>query len=157
MKALLTVVISLFAITLAKPAQASHHRHHHQSHKHYAHRHYRHYARHHRQHNDVVSAHVASNEGRPADCYGIPWCSCWLRHYLHVALGLVDNRAISWLHWGHAVSGPQPGAVGVERHHVFQVVKVTKSGRVLAISGNDSHAVRTRERSTRNVISWRMT
>jgi hypothetical protein len=28
-------------------------------------------------------------------------------------------------------------------------------GRVLAISGNDGHAVRTRPRSTKGVIAWR--
>jgi hypothetical protein len=58
---------------------------------------------------------TVTNE-RPADCYGIPWCGCWLRH----AVGVADkayNRAISWLHYGSATS-PHVGAIVVWAHHV---------------------------------------
>lgn len=121
------------SIALAQPASA-HHRHHH----------WRHHAQH--QHNE---------SGRPADCYGIPWCGCWLRHHFGLtnkALNLARNWASMF---GHRASGPAPGVVGVKSHHVFLVIRVTGPGRVLAISGNDGHAVRTRERSTRGVIAWR--
>jgi hypothetical protein len=40
-------------------------------------------------------------------------------------------------------------------HHVFKVVQVLGRGTVLAISGNDDHAVRVRPRSTAGVIAWR--
>jgi hypothetical protein len=40
-------------------------------------------------------------------------------------------------------------------HHVFQVVRVISPDQVLAISGNDHNAVRTRIRSTAGVIGWR--
>ncbi len=152
MKALFITVLSLFAITLAKPAQASHHKHHHYSHKHYAHRHYRHYARHHRQHNDVVSAHVASNEGRPADCYGIPWCGCALRHWLGIA-DTALNLAANWAHWGRPTE-PHVGAVVVWRHHVGKIVGGSP-GHWAVLSGNDGHRVRTRVRSVSGAIAFR--
>ena len=38
---------------------------------------------------------------------------------------------------------------------MFQVVRVIDPGHVLAISGNDYNAVRTRIRTTSNVIGWR--
>jgi hypothetical protein len=38
---------------------------------------------------------------------------------------------------------------------VFQVIKVVGPGEVLAISGNDHGAVRTRMRSTEGVLGWR--
>jgi hypothetical protein len=65
------------------------------------------------------------------------------------------NLARNWTHWGHATSGPAPGVIGVMAHHVFKVISVVGPGEVLAISGNDSHAVRTRVRSTTGVIAWR--
>jgi hypothetical protein len=67
------------------------------------------------------------------------------------------NLARNWAHWGHAASGPAPGVVGVMAHHVFKVISVVGPGQVLAISGNDSHAVRTRVRSISGVIAWRGT
>ncbi len=148
------LAIAMLCVGLfSTPAFAKHHHRHHYRH---------HYVHHHRNHPVVEAlgaglAQILKDMHRPRDCYGIAWCGCFLKHYLHVESTRLNlNRAIEWRYWGHAVNGPQPGAVGVEPHHVFQVVKVTKSGRVLAISGNDSHAVRVRERSTRRVISWRM-
>jgi hypothetical protein len=38
---------------------------------------------------------------------------------------------------------------------VFQVIQVIDQGHVLAISGNDHNAVRTRIRPTSDVIGWR--
>jgi hypothetical protein len=77
-----------------------------------------------------------------------------MRQLEHVA-DTAFNLARNWAHWGRPASGPAPGVIGVMPHHVFKVIKVTGPGRVLAISGNDGHAVRTRERSTRQVIAWR--
>jgi hypothetical protein len=70
--------------------------------------------------------------------------------------GRAFNLAIRWLRYGHPIERPVPGAIGVQRHHVFKVVKVIGPRRVLAISGNDGHAVRTRPRSTNQVIAWRI-
>lgn len=88
-------------------------------------------------------------DGRPS-----AWCGWWLSHHL----GINDRRlwlARNWASVGHAVSGPSPGVIGVQAHHVFKVIAVLGHGRVLAISGNDSHAVRTRARSTKGVFAWR--
>ena len=65
------------------------------------------------------------------------------------------NLARNWAHWGRPASGPAPGVIGVMPHHVFKVIQVLGHGTVLAISGNDSHAVRVRPRSTAGVIAWR--
>ncbi len=149
MKALFITVLSLFVITIAKPAQASHHKHRH----HVSHHHYRH-VRHHRQHNDVVSAHVASNEGRPADCYGIPWCGCWLKHALGVVSTALNlNRAIEWAQWGHATTA-HVGAVVVWPHHVGRIV-ARKDDKWIVESGNDGHRVRARARSLAGAIAFR--
>lgn len=88
-------------------------------------------------------------DGRPS-----AWCGWWLSKHL----GMNDRRlwlARNWASVGHAVSGPSPGVIGVQDHHVFKVLAVLGRGRVLAISGNDSHAVRTRARSTKGVFAWR--
>lgn len=84
------------------------------------------------------------------------WCGWYARHnFVGQDPGQSFNLARNWAHWGHAVSGPAPGVIGVKAHHVFKVIAVLSPGRVLAISGNDSHAVRTRARSTAGVIAWR--
>jgi hypothetical protein len=88
--------------------------------------------------------------GRPA-----AWCGWEMRHLVGSDPGPNYNLARNWAHWGHAVSGPAPGVIGVMAHHVFKVVSVLGNGTVMAISGNDDHAVRTRARSTAGVIAWR--
>jgi hypothetical protein len=129
-----SVLVALAALALLiAPAHARHHRHH----------------THHR---------YSGDEGRPTDCYGIPWCGCWLAKHLgldRLATHINLNAAIEWLHVGTAADGPAPGVIGVQPHHVFLVVKVTGPHRVLAISGNDGNRVRTRERDTGKVIAWR--
>ena len=144
------VLICVFVL-VASPAFAKSHHH---TNRHHHRHHWHHYV--HRIRGNHVPIHVAHNEGRPADCYGIPWCGCWLKHALGVVSSALNlNMAREWAHWGRAASGPAPGVVGVMPHHVFKVVAVEGPGRVLAISGNDSHAVRTRVRSTAGVIAWR--
>jgi hypothetical protein len=87
---------------------------------------------------------------RPAE-----WCGWWMRQHLGGHYGPEFNTAINWLRVGHPLDGPRPGAIGVQAHHVFQVIQVVGPEEVLAISGNDHGAVRTRVRSTAAVIGWR--
>lgn len=94
-------------------------------------------------------------DGRPG-----AWCGWFMRHEVGTDPGTAYNLARNWAHWGHAASGPAPGVIGVMPHHVFKVIQVLGRDRhgnqtVLAISGNDGHAVRTRPRSTSSVIAWR--
>jgi hypothetical protein len=91
---------------------------------------------------------------RPSDCYGIPWCGCFMRHLLGVA-DKSFNLARRWASYGTPASGPAPHVIGVMPHHVFMVLQVISPRQVLAISGNDGHAVRTRVRSIGGVIAWR--
>lgn len=94
-----------------------------------------------------------SVSGRPRDCYGIPWCGCWMRHVMGVADRSYD-LARSWAHWGR-LAAAQVGAVVVWRHHVGRIVGEA-NGRWLVQSGNDGHAVRTRPRSLAGVIAIRI-
>ena len=131
---------------------------------------------HHRQHSQVVVHCRYDNSGRvscaraekrnqrvqiASDANGNrldprprAWCGWWLRHHLGVADRLY-NEARAWAHYGHRASGPAPGVIAVYPHHVGIVVSVPGPGRMVMKSGNDGHAVRTRERSTRGVIAWR--
>lgn len=95
-------------------------------------------------------AYMVGLDARPAR-----WCGWEMRRLVGHDPGPAYNLARNWAHWGHAASGPAPGVIGVMPHHVFRVVAVLGHGRVLAISGNDGHAVRTRVRSTARVIAWR--
>ncbi len=97
----------------------------------------------------TAEARQRHSDGRPS-----AWCGWWLASHL----GIHDRRlwlARNWASVGRAASGPAPGVIGVMSHHVFKVLAVLGQGRVLAISGNDGHAVRTRPRSTRGVFAWR--
>lgn len=86
--------------------------------------------------------------------HGLPWCGIWMQQHTGIrAPGLALAR--NWARVGNPASGPAPGIIGVLPHHVFQVVEVLARGMVLAISGNDGNAVRTRPRSTNGVIAWR--
>ena len=96
---------------------------------------------------------VATTTGsgdRPAE-----WCGWWMRQHLGGHFGPEYNVARNWLNIGRPLPGPRPGAIGVKDHHVFQVVEVIGLDQVLAISGNDHNAIRTRIRSTAGVIGWR--
>ncbi len=90
------------------------------------------------------------SDGRPR-----AWCGWFMRHEVGSDPGPEFNLARNWSHWGHPATGPAPGVIGVMPHHVFRVIEVLSPGHVLAISGNDGHAVRTRPRSTGGVIAWR--
>jgi hypothetical protein len=83
------------------------------------------------------------------------WCGWEMRQLVGRDPGRAFNLARNWTHWGRPASGPAPGVIGVMPHHVFKVIAVLGRGQVLAISGNDGHAVRTRPRSIAGVIAWR--
>lgn len=87
------------------------------------------------------------------------WCGWWMRKHVSETLGMNFgpdyNRAIAWARVGRPTSGPSPGVIAVKRHHVMQVVSVPSPGRIVAISGNDGHRVKVRERSTKGIIAWR--
>jgi hypothetical protein len=97
-----------------------------------------------------TEATAAGSGDRPAE-----WCGWWMRQHLGGHFGSEYNAARNWLNVGRPLPGPRPGAIGVKEHHVFQVVEVIGPDQVLAISGNDHNAVRTRIRSTAGVIGWR--
>ena len=87
-----------------------------------------------------------------------PRPAAWCGYFMRTQTGLKDpslNLARNWARVGNAAHGPAPGVIGVMRHHVFKVISVIGAGKVLALSGNDGHAVRTRVRSTSGVIAWR--
>lgn len=65
------------------------------------------------------------------------------------------NLARNWARWGHNAGGPRVGVVVVWPHHVGRIVAQAPDGGWLINSGNDGHAVRTRERSLRGVIAFR--
>jgi hypothetical protein len=67
-----------------------------------------------------------------------------MRQHLGGNFGPEYNVARNWLNVGQPLPGPCPGALGIKQHHVFQVVRVVGPDQVLAISGNDHNAVRTR-------------
>ncbi len=95
-------------------------------------------------------ATIAHSQERPAE-----WCGWWMRQHFGGHYGPEFDVARNWLNAGRPLDGPRPGAIGVKAHHVFQVVQVIDAGHVLAISGNDHNAVRTRIRATSDVIGWR--
>lgn len=90
-----------------------------------------------------------------ADARPHAWCGWWMRQNVGRDPGRQFNLARAWAGYGYAAPGPSPGVIGVLPHHVFRVVAVLDRGIVLAISGNDGNAVRTRPRSTAGVIAWR--
>jgi hypothetical protein len=111
-------------------------------------------SRHHLHHGLHVSRQYNSS-GSTADGRPSAWCGWEMRHLVGGNPGPEYNLARNWAHWGRPASGPAPGVIGVMPHHVFKVVQVLGHGTVLAISGNDDHAVRVRPRSTAGVIAWR--
>ena len=141
---MIRILFCVLALLISTGAQAHKSHHHparsaHVEHNHRVahHGHYRHFAR-------------GGHQG-----YGVPWCGIFMMQ--HTGIHGPGNLAMAreWAHVGQPASGPAPGVIGVMPHHVFQVVQVLASNVVLAISGNDGNAVRTRPRSTAGVIAWR--
>lgn len=102
-----------------------------------------------------VATTLAVDHSRPADCYGIQWCGCWLRHHFGIADRSL-NLAINWARMGSPAS-PDSANVVVWRHHVGKLLAY-ENGRILVQSGNDGGAVRTRWLSPHilgGVVAWR--
>ena len=74
----------------------------------------------------VIAYSNSSGGVRPADCYGIPWCGCFVRHKLGIA-DTAYNWAPNWFKWGHS-SGPCVGCVAVSYHHVALIVGQSEKG-----------------------------
>lgn len=90
---------------------------------------------------------------RPGDCYGIPWCGCFMRHLT----GLMSrslNLAANWAHVGHATTAHE-GAIVVWPHHVGKIMSNVRGGFAFVLSGNDGNRVRDRYRSLRGAIAFR--
>jgi hypothetical protein len=99
-------------------------------------------------------AHDWQSKRHVGDARPRAWCGWWMRQ----RHGIADksfNLASRWARIGQNAGGPAPGVIGVWRHHVVEVVEVLPGGRILAISGNDGRAVRTRVRSAAGAIAWR--
>ena len=115
-------------------------------------RHYEVTRRHSRHRHYYASQGYERIGSRPADCYGIPWCGCYMRHIMGVA-SREYNLARNWAHYGHATS-PHVGAIVVWSHHVGKIVGQV-NGEWVVLSGNDGHAVRERPRSLAGAIAFR--
>lgn len=96
--------------------------------------------------------HLVHIAGRP-----YAWCGWYMAQRLGITGKLARNLwvARNWARYGSPAHGPSPGVIVVWPHHVGQVTGVPGPGRIIVLSGNDGHAVRERERSTRGVIAWR--
>lgn len=104
----------------------------------------------------LVLLSTASADARSLRRHGMPWCGLWMSQHVYGRSIRPLWIARNWARVGRPAHGPAPGVIGVQRHHVFRVVSVAGPGLVLAISGNDGNRVRTRIRSTRRVIAWRI-
>jgi hypothetical protein len=153
---LLVAAVSVVALILgasaadAKPRHGVH-RHHV---KHHVSKHRAQSVRHARRHG---RHRVATSRAPHRSGFG-PRPSAWCGYFMRTHTGLKDpalNLARNWARVGSSAGGPAPGVIGVMRHHVFKVISVVGRGKVLALSGNDGHAVRTRVRSTAGVFAWR--
>lgn len=87
--------------------------------------------------------------GAPADCRGIAWCGCWLRHQFGIA-NTALNLAWNWTKVGQPASADDAD-VAVWAHHVGRV-RGHRDGLILLESGNDGGGVRTRWRPIRGAI-----
>ncbi len=106
------------------------------------------HARHHHLHGHVHHrSHVARH---------VPWCGL----YMMQVKGKHDPRlarAAQWAREGSPAGGPVVGAIVVWAHHVGEIRGgPDRFGRYLVHSGNDGNAVRTRWRSLRGAIAFRL-
>jgi hypothetical protein len=93
--------------------------------------------------------HATAHDPRPSR-----WCGWWLRQQLGVA-DRAFNQARRWARYGSPASSDCVNCIAVWPHHVGLVTGRPGPGVILLKSGNDGHAVRERERSTRGIIAYR--
>jgi hypothetical protein len=77
---------------------------------------------------------------------------------LRQQLGVADrayNLARRWASYGSPASSDCVNCIAVWPHHVGIVTGRPGPGTIVLKSGNDGHAVRERERSTRGIIAYR--
>ncbi len=94
------------------------------------------------------AARAAQGDPRPR-----AWCGWWMRQQLNVT-DRAGNLARWWAKFGANAHGPAVGAIVVWRHHVGIITARTETGWKVK-SGNDSNAVRERERSLKGAIAFR--
>jgi len=92
--------------------------------------------------------HRVAGDARPA-----AWCGWWMRRHLGVA-DRSFNLARRWASYGTSAHGPAIGTIVVWRHHVG-IITGGSAGRWIVKSGNDSRAVRERQRSLAGAIAFR--
>lgn len=107
------------------------------------------YARHHHAHHFKPSHQISQSDPRPS-----AWCGWWLRQQLGVA-DKAFNLARNWLHFGSPAPRDCVNCIAVWPHHVGIVTGRPGPGSIILKSGNDNHAVRERERSSRGIIGYR--
>lgn len=108
-----------------------------------------------------TSAHAGN--GRPAGCPTRLWCGCYMAH----EMGYTGDKAralwvaLNWRAVGPAVAKAAAAAGDIvvwtrrKGGHVGRIVRITRPGYAVVRSGNDSGAVRTRERRISNAIAIR--
>jgi len=90
---------------------------------------------HHTHHYRAYDRSITQQTGnRPADCYGIPWCGCWLRHVFGIADKTL-NLAAAWTRYPRVDAHSANVVVWPNRHHVGRVLEV-KGDQIQVISGN---------------------
>jgi len=91
---------------------------------------------------------------------GDPRPSAWCGWFMRQVKGVADtayNLARNWAHYGSSAGGPRVGAIVVWSHHVGEITSgECPAGEWMVHSGNDGHAVRTRCRSVRGAIAFRV-
>lgn len=101
-------------------------------------------------------AGASYGDSRPSECYGIPWCGCWLR----IQKGIADkgaNRAAWWRSYGQRIAGPVVGAIAKFRwSHVGIVVGIASDGRPIIKSGNHNRRVATVTYRPSQIEQYRM-
>lgn len=97
-------------------------------------------------------AHMLDS-ARPSDCYGIPWCGCYMRHVYGVS-DKAYNLARSWANFGHSAGGPHVGVIVVWSYHVGRIVGGSP-GHWKIESGNFNNRVAVAEIPLRGVIAYR--
>lgn len=97
-------------------------------------------------------------KGSDANAWTKPgkWCGWYMRKLKGVG-NPKYNRAIAWAKYGSNAGGPAPGVIVVWRNHVGILTGERDAhGRWYVHSGNDSNRVRTRARSLKGVIAYRI-